>query len=88
MNTINNIKIDNHSTMNKIAGLKPLYNSLLQGVGNTPLVRLNHLSKEYNCEIYGKIESFNPSMSIKDRVVNYIINKAEICSCKSDGLTK
>ena len=73
--------------MNKIIGLKPLYNSLLQGVGNTPLVRLNNLSKQYNIEVYGKVESFNPSMSIKDRVVNYIINKAETEGKLKPGMT-
>ncbi|MCK5536218.1 MAG: cysteine synthase family protein [Bacteroidales bacterium] len=71
----------------KIKGLKPLYNSLLEGIGNTPLVRLNHLSDEFNCEVYGKIESFNPSMSIKDRVVNYIIDKAEKEGRLKPGMT-
>jgi cystathionine beta-synthase len=73
--------------MEKIRGLKPLYSSLLQGVGNTPLVRLNHLSEELGCEIYGKVEAFNPSGSIKDRVVNYIINKAEIEGKLKPGMT-
>ncbi len=55
---------------------KPISN-LLYTIGNTPLVRLNQLSKEYNCEVYGKLELFNPSMSAKDRVVNFMIEKAE-----------
>jgi cystathionine beta-synthase len=55
---------------------KPIHN-LLATIGNTPLVRLNKLSSIYNCEVYGKIESFNPSMSVKDRIVNFIIEKAE-----------
>jgi len=71
----------------KIKGLKPLYNSLLEGIGNTPLVRLNNLSKEFNCEVYGKIESFNPSMSIKDRIVDYIIDKAEKEGHLKPGMT-
>ncbi len=71
----------------KIKGLKPLYNSLLEGIGNTPLVRLNNLSKEFNCEVYGKIEAFNPSMSIKDRVVDYIIDKAEREGRLKPGMT-
>ncbi len=73
--------------MNKIKGLKPLYTSLLQGIGNTPLVRLNKLSDKYGCEVYGKVEAFNPSMSIKDRVVNYIIEKAEIEGRLKPGMT-
>ncbi len=71
----------------KIEGLKPLYNSLLEGIGNTPLVRLNKLSSDFNCEIYGKVDSFNPSMSIKDRVVNYIIEKAEKEGVLKPGMT-
>ncbi len=73
--------------MNQIKGLKPLYSSLLQGIGNTPLVRLNKLSEAYNCEVYGKLEAFNPSMSIKDRVVNYIIEKAEKEGRLKPGMT-
>jgi cystathionine beta-synthase len=73
--------------MEKIKGLKPMYKSLLQGVGNTPLVRLNHLSDEMGIEIYGKVEAFNPSGSIKDRVVNYIINKAETEGRLKPGMT-
>lgn len=71
----------------KIKGLKPLYNSLLETIGNTPLVRLHQLSDELNCEVYGKLESFNPSMSIKDRIVHYIIEKAEKEGLLKPGMT-
>lgn len=55
---------------------KPIEN-LLSTVGNTPLIHLRALSQKYGCPVYGKLESFNPSMSVKDRIVKYIIEKAE-----------
>ncbi|MEM8777658.1 MAG: cysteine synthase A [Cyanobacteria bacterium P01_G01_bin.49] len=46
-------------------------------VGNTPLIRLNHLSQETGCEILGKAEFLNPGGSVKDRAALYIIQDAE-----------
>lgn len=46
-------------------------------IAKTPLVRLNHLSKEMNCNIYAKVEGFNPGNSAKDRSASYMINQAE-----------
>ncbi len=40
---------------------------LVQCVGNTPLIRLNHLSDATGCEILGKAEFMNPGGSVKDR---------------------
>lgn len=49
---------------------KPTFESL---VGNTPLVRLNGLSKLLGCEVYGKAEFLNPGGSVKDRVALSIV---------------
>lgn len=46
-------------------------------VGNTPLIRLHHLSQETGCEILGKAEFLNPGGSVKDRAALYIIEDAE-----------
>lgn len=46
-------------------------------IGRTPLVRLNRLSKPGSATIYGKVESFNPGGSIKDRICLNMINEAE-----------
>lgn len=43
-------------------------NNILETIGNTPLVRLNKITKELPCDIYVKVESFNPGHSIKDRM--------------------
>ncbi|MEZ4908180.1 MAG: cysteine synthase family protein [Saprospiraceae bacterium] len=61
--------------------------NLLDTIGNTPLVHLRDLSKKYNCPVYGKLECFNPSMSMKDRIVKYIIEKAEKEGILKPGMT-
>ena len=53
------------------------YNNILELVGNTPLVRLNKIFKNIAGNFYGKIESFNPGHSTKDRIALYIIEQAE-----------
>ena len=51
--------------------------SFLDLVGNTPLVKLQAVSAETGCDIYGKAEFMNPSGSVKDRMATYILNDAE-----------
>ncbi len=46
-------------------------------VGNTPLIRLRHLSEETRCEILGKAEFMNPGGSVKDRAAKWIVLDAE-----------
>ncbi len=46
-------------------------------VGNTPLIRLKHLSEETGCEILGKAEFMNPGGSVKDRAAKWIVLDAE-----------
>ena len=45
-------------------------------IGDTPLIRLDRLSKATGCEILGKAEFLNPGGSVKDRAALYIINDA------------
>ncbi len=53
------------------------YNSVLELVGRTPLVRLNHLSKGLKPLILAKMESYNPGGSVKDRIGIAMIDRAE-----------
>ena len=55
----------------------PDMQKILETIGNTPLVKLEKISKKYGAEIYAKLEYFNPKASIKDRIVNYIIDKTD-----------
>jgi cystathionine beta-synthase len=53
------------------------YNSLLELVGNTPLIKLNKIAANLNGNFYAKVEGFNPGHSSKDRIALYIIEEAE-----------
>ncbi|MGN5992042.1 cysteine synthase A [Corynebacterium striatum] len=53
-----------------------VYNSILETIGNTPLVRLNRLTEGLDAEILVKVESFNPANSVKDRIGKAIIDAA------------
>jgi len=51
--------------------------SVLDAIGNTPLIRLRHASEITGCEILGKAEFMNPGASVKDRAALYIVRDAE-----------
>ncbi len=51
--------------------------SVLECIGNTPLIRLKRASEATGCEIYGKAEFMNPGQSVKDRAGLFIIRDAE-----------
>jgi len=53
-------------------------NNVIELIGNTPLIRLNKIvDKEKSAEILGKLESFNPGGSVKDRPCLEMIKTAE-----------
>ena len=54
-----------------------MQSSVLDCIGNTPLIRLKRASEETGCEIYGKAEFMNPGQSVKDRAGLFIIRDAE-----------
>lgn len=56
-----------------------IYNSVLELVGNTPLLRLNNIEKEFglNAKLLAKLEFLNPAGSVKDRVGLALIEEAE-----------
>ena len=51
--------------------------NILDTIGRTPLVKINRMNPNKRVMLSAKIESFNPSGSLKDRVAHYIISKAE-----------
>ena len=51
--------------------------SVVEAIGNTPLIRLNRASDATGCEIWGKAEFMNPGQSVKDRAALFIIRDAE-----------
>jgi cystathionine beta-synthase len=57
--------------------MKPLFETILDKIGHTPLVRLQNLNVNEDVTILVKLEFLNPSFSIKDRIVKHIIDDAE-----------
>jgi cysteine synthase len=53
------------------------YGDIVQAIGNTPLVELKRLSPKPGVRIWAKMESFNPTGSVKDRVARAMIESAE-----------
>jgi cysteine synthase A len=54
-----------------------MLNSVIDGIGNTPLIKLKRASEETGCTILGKAEFLNPGQSVKDRAALFIIRDAE-----------
>jgi len=52
-------------------------NNVLETIGNTPLIRLNKLGKEFPCTVLAKVDYFNPGNSIKDRMALKMVEVAE-----------
>ena len=50
--------------------------SLIELIGNTPLLRLDEVSEASGCEIFGKAEFLNPGQSVKDRAALQIVRNA------------
>jgi len=61
--------------------------NILQSIGNTPLVRINRLNPNKNVEIFAKVEGFNPTGSIKDRIALSMIEQAEEEGHLTEGKT-
>jgi len=56
-----------------------IYDSILELVGNTPLLHLNRIEEEEKLQVklYAKVESYNPAGSVKDRAALHMIESAE-----------
>src|SRR5271154_5872292 len=63
------------------------YGDIVQSIGNTPLVELPHLSPKPGVRIWAKLESRNPTGSVKDRVAKALIEDAESKGAIGAGMT-
>ena len=64
-----------------------IYNNILETIGHTPMVRINALNPNPNVNIFAKLEGFNPSGSIKDRIALKMIETAEESGALKPGQT-
>lgn len=64
-----------------------IYNSIIDTIGNTPMIRLNKLSKDIKGEILVKVEYFNPGNSMKDRIAVKMVEDAEKAGLLKPGGT-
>lgn len=65
----------------------PVYDNILETIGHTPLVRINRLNPKPHVALYAKLEGFNPTGSIKDRIALKMIEQAEACGSLVPGKT-
>src|SRR5213082_676454 len=63
------------------------YGDIVQAIGNTPLVELKRLAPKPGVRIYAKLESYNPTGSVKDRVARSMIEDAEAQGAIRPGQT-
>jgi cystathionine beta-synthase len=56
---------------------KQVFDSVLQLIGKTPLIKLNTITSQFEGDYFAKVEAFNPGHSTKDRIALYIIEEAE-----------
>ncbi|HET9431316.1 MAG TPA: pyridoxal-phosphate dependent enzyme [Chitinophagaceae bacterium] len=52
-------------------------NNILETIGNTPLIKLNKITKDFPCTVLAKVDYFNPGNSIKDRMALKMVEVAE-----------
>ncbi len=64
-----------------------MYQNILQTIGNTPMVKINHLNPNPKVNIFAKLEGFNPTGSIKDRIALKMIQQAEAEGLLTKGKT-
>ncbi|MBA7663789.1 Cysteine synthase [subsurface metagenome] len=62
-----------------------IYDSILLAIGNTPMVRLNRVTKDIHASILAKCEYLNPSGSVKDRIALRMIEEAEKAGKLKEG---
>jgi len=67
--------------------MKKISNNILETIGNTPMVRINNITKDLPATVYAKVETFNPGNSIKDRMALKMIEDAEKSGALKPGGT-
>ena len=66
---------------------KNVHENILGAIGNTPLIKLNRIVEDFPCDVYAKVEYFNPGHSVKDRMALQMIEDAEVSGDLKQGGT-
>tara|TARA_Y100001970_G_C14148543_1_gene811287 strand:+ start:606 stop:1559 length:954 start_codon:yes stop_codon:yes gene_type:complete len=64
-----------------------IHDTILDTIGNTPVVKINKVAKELDCNLFAKCEFFNPGGSVKDRIGWRMVEDAEKCGRIKPGDT-
>ncbi len=64
-----------------------VFENILHTIGNTPMVRINKIAHDLPCQVLGKVETFNPGHSIKDRMALKMLEDAEKAGRITEGGT-
>jgi cystathionine beta-synthase len=67
-------QILNFTTIKRAMDIK---NNILETIGNTPVIKLNKITKDFPCTVLAKVDYFNPGNSIKDRMAVKMVEVAE-----------
>src|ERR1700722_12728863 len=87
MNAIVPFRIDDEPRLRTLPPVSGS-SSLLDGIGNTPLLRLNRIGRQFeNIEFYAKAEWFNPGGSVKDRAALAMIREGILSGDLHPGRT-
>ncbi|HEU4401625.1 MAG TPA: pyridoxal-phosphate dependent enzyme [Candidatus Polarisedimenticolia bacterium] len=70
-----------------MASVNNVYDSVVEAIGRTPLVRLNRVGKETGATFYAKLEYMNPGHSVKDRIAVQMLDDAERSGALKPGGT-
>ncbi len=57
--------------------MRPIYDNILDAIGNTPMIRMNEIAKDLPGTVLAKVEYFNPGNSVKDRMALQMLEDAE-----------
>ena len=64
-----------------------IYSDILEAIGHTPMIRINNIIRKPGIELLAKLEGFNPTGSIKDRIALKMIEQAELDGVLKKGMT-
>src|SRR6185436_3982277 len=67
--------------------IKKICDNVLETIGNTPMVKLNSVTRDIKAKVYAKVETFNPGNSIKDRMALKMVEDAEKAGLLKPGGT-